>query len=486
MSYGSYPAEVPPTIPAKRPAEIPAEQRSPVPKFVKPPSLTASPALAAAKKPVPQSSPLVPPAPVLAPPPHSLSSPALKSSPPKPLSRDPPDSGVIDLTQATPELAPAAVQNRTQPSKLNPQQQAPPAPPNPAPQPPPQPAQPPTQSQPSTTSQPQLQPSMQPQPQPSSQPPSLPVNLRQFANADTADMQGKLNQVEIRMRDMNRMRAEAAQAGRTEDASRFSTMLSQQMVAYRRGREFVAKVMEAKRLVAAAQAQGSPQSQESAPNPGTNQHPTPTVSVTPQATPPTNPHSTPRLATPRQPAMSVNQSPMSAMTSSPQNVNPNSGANVGVGSTANANAALLQAFNPAATQIPQQVSLGGAPGSDAHVLGSTPQHGHSHNNSLGQQLPHMSPAAAAHMKIAEQRGLAQGNQGPIASGSGAGTNAGPVPITTGGLGERTDHQWSGTLMWQGTDTTRNEKKEVRAQVTATASIGNPCAPFSLELPSIGD
>jgi hypothetical protein len=428
MSHGSFPAEVPLTIPAKRPAEIPTEQRSPVPKFAKPPSQTASPALAAAKKPVPQSSPLVPPAPVLAPPPPSLSSPALKSSPPKPLSRDPPDSGVIDLTQPTPELTPAAVQNR----RLNLQQQAPPAPPNPASQPPPQPPQPPTQSQPPATSQPQLQPSMQPQPQPSSQPPSLPFNLRQFANADTADMQSKLNQVEIRMREMNRMRTEAAQAGRTEDASRFSTMLSQQMVAYKRGREFVAKVMEAKRLVAAAQAQGSPQSQESAPNPSTNQHPTPTVSATPQATPPTNPHSTPRLATPRQPAMSVNQSSMSAMTSSPQNVNPNSGAIVGAGSTANA--ALLQAFNPAATQIPPQVSLGGAPGSGAHVPGATPQHGHSHSTSLGQQLPHMSPAAAAHMKkIAEQRGLAQGNQGPIVSGSGAGTNAGPGPITTGVL-----------------------------------------------------
>ena len=51
--------------------------------------------------------------------------------------------------------------------------------------------------------------------------------------------------------------------------------------------------------------------------------------------------------------------------------------------------------------------------------------------------------------------------------------------TAGGLSERIIRQWSGTLAWPGTEFTRNERKEVRAQVTATASKGDPCAFFSM-------
>ncbi|KAI9432641.1 hypothetical protein F5148DRAFT_1380554 [Russula earlei] len=78
-------------VPVKRHAETPAEQRSPGPNIVKPASQIASLALATAKKPIPQST-----------------SPAPEASPLKPPSHEPPESGVIDLTQPTPELAPAS------------------------------------------------------------------------------------------------------------------------------------------------------------------------------------------------------------------------------------------------------------------------------------------------------------------------------------------------------------------------------------------
>jgi len=111
------------------------------------------------------------------------------------------------------------------------------------------------------------------------------------------------------------------------------------------------------------------------------------------------------------------------------------------------------------------------------MLGSTAQHGHPHNNSLVKQPPQMPPGiVAAQMKqFVEQRGLAQGNQGLIAveNGPGAGAGAGPK-------------MWSGTLTWQGTDTTRNERKEVRAQVTATATKGDPCAFFPMDFLSAED
>ena len=466
-----YPAAVPPTIPAKRPAETPAEQRSPGPKIAKPPSQTASPALAAAKKPIPQSSPLPPATAVPPPPSSSLSSPFPQSSPPKPIHREPPEPGIIDLTQPTPELAPAAVQK---PPKPNP----PPVLPNPAQA--PQPIQPPMQSQAPTTPQSllqaQLQPSMQPQPQPPSQPPS--VGMRQLASADVGEMRAKLQQVEMRIRDTRRRQIEAANAGNTEEANKQTFIFSRQVAAYQKGCEFVEKVEYAKKFVTAGQAQGSPQPPDSALNSVTSQHPTPVVPATPQATPPANPHSTPRLATPRKPGIPVNQNPISRMNPSSPNVHPNSGVSAGPGPSANTNtsAALLQTFNPTATQTPPQVGLGGGSTPDAHMFGATPQHGHAHTNSFGTQPPHMPPAAlAAQMKqFAEQRGLTQGNQGLILGGN---TNAGPGPQTAGGVGERMNNQWSGTLTWQGTDTARNERKEVRAQVTARATKGDACAFF---------
>jgi hypothetical protein len=46
--------------------------------------------------------------------------------------------------------------------------------------------------------------------------------------------------------------------------------------------------------------------------------------------------------------------------------------------------------------------------------------------------------------------------------------------TAGGVDERMSREWSGTLTWQGTDTTLSGRKEVRAQVTANATKGDPC------------
>jgi hypothetical protein len=83
--------------------------------------------------------------------------------------------------------------------------------------------------------------------------------------------------------------------------------------------------------------------------------------------------------------------------------------------------------------------------------------------------------AAQMRRLVEQRGLAQGSKG-LVGGNGAATNAGAGSSTASGFGgEGTDYQWTGTLRWRGTDSTRNLKKEVHAQVTAIASKGNPCA-----------
>ena len=286
---------------------------------------------------------------------------------------------------------------------------------------------------------------------------------------------------------MRKKQFEATQAGRTEEANKYNLTLAQQIAAYKKGQQFMVRVSQAKRAVAAAQ-QGSSQSHEPAPDPSTSQHPTPAVSATPQATPPMTSHSTPRL-TPRKPGLPVTpmSTPMSAANQPSPNMNPNSSASGGPGSAANANAnaVLLPAFNPAAAQIPPQAGLGGASSPDGHMIGAMPQHGHSHSNSLGQQ-PQMPPGVAVQMqKLVEQRGFAQGNKGLI-GGNGAGTNTGAGPSTAGGFGERMDNQWTGTLMWQGTDTTRNEKKEVRAQVTAIAQKGNPCALFPVDLSLIED
>lgn len=275
--------------------------------------------------------------------------------------------------------------------------------------------------------------------------------------------------------EMRQKQIEAAQAGRTEEANRYNVMLTHQVVAYKKGREFVRKVTDVKRAMTAAQAQGSPQPHESAPNPGTGQHPMPTVSATQHATPPTNPLSTPQLATPRQAGIALNQNPMSAMNLSPSNVNSNSGASAGSGSP--------RVFNPAAMQIPSQVGLGGV---SAPVHGAPPPNGgHSHNNSVGQQPAQMPPNIAAQIKKpVEQHGPLQGNQSPGISGNGAGRNAGASLATAGGFGERVENQWSGTLVWQGT--TRNEKKELRAQIVAKASKGNACVFFSMDILRIED
>lgn len=317
------------------------------------------------------------------------------------------------------------------------------------------------------------------------------VGVRQLASADVVQMRAKLQQVEMRIRETQKRQNEAANAGNTDEANKQRSILGRQVDAYKKGREFVEKVEYAKKLVTAAQAQGSSQPSqqgssqppESVLNPVTSQHPTPTVSSTPQATPPMNPHLTPRLATPRKPGIPVNQNPISGMNAPSPNINLNSGVSAGPGPSANTNtntnAALLQAFNPTASQTPPQVGIGGVSTPDAHMRGATPQHGHTHTNSFGTQPPQMPPAAvAAQMRqFAEQRGPTQGNQGLIIGGNSSGTNSGVGPQTAGGVSERMNKQWSGTLTWQGTDTARNERKEVRAQVTATATKGDPCVFF---------
>ncbi|KAH8994826.1 hypothetical protein EDB92DRAFT_228064 [Lactarius akahatsu] len=455
-------AAVPSTIPAKRPADSPAEQRSPGPKISKPPSQTASPALAAAKKPVLQSSPLIPPATASAPPSSSATSPivppatAPNSSPPKPPAREPLDGTVIDLTQSSSsEIVPPTMQTGRVPPQPNAVQQAPPTQPQPIP-----PTQPPTQTQPLLTPQSQTQSSMQPQSQPSSF-----LNLKPPpATADSVEMLTKLKQVEMRMTDLRNKQLEAAQAGRTDEANKLAVILSQHITAYKKGREFVVRMLEAKKAAAQGQGQG-PSSQpahDPAPTAGTTQHSTPRMSATPQPTPNANSHSTPRLTTPR---MAANPNPNS-MSASPSHATANSGVGVGSGSAANANAALLRAFNPAAAQIPTQTGLASLSGPEAHGLGAMPQHGFSHSNPLGQQQQQqpMPPNIAAQMKkLVEQRTLAQNTPVHIPAGNGAGTNGGTgapvVPGMAGGFNETRDVQWVGTFVWQGTNPTRNEKKE---------------------------
>ena len=300
------------------------------------------------------------------------------------------------------------------------------------------------------------------------------------------EMMSKLKQVEMRIADLRNKQIEHAQAGRTDEANKLTTVLSQHITAYKKGREFVMKSLEAKRAAAAAaqgQGQGSSQpAHDAASTSGTTQHSTPTMAVTPQPqlTPNTNPRSTPRLAA--TPLMAANPNPISAMNPSPSHVSTNSGVSVGSGSAANANAALLQAFNPAASQIPTQSGLAGLTGPDGHSLATMPQHGlplnnNNGNNNLGQQQ--MTAAQAVQMrKLVEQRGLAQNGQ-TLIPGNNAGTNGGtgaPVaPTMAGGFSETRDVQWVGTFVWQGTDTARSEKKEVRMQIVAIAPSGNPYA-----------
>ena len=150
------------------------------------------------------------------------------------------------------------------------------------------------------------------------------------------------------------------------------------------------------------------------------------------------------------------------MNPSPPNTTADSGEGAGPGSASNMNATLIQPSNPAAMQTLQQVVLDGVSVSDG--LSATSQHaGFAHNNSLGRQPPQMFPdLVAAQMKqFVEQCGPAQVNH------------------------ERMD-QWSGTITWWGTDTTRNETRELRAQITATASKGDPCAIFLMDFRLVKD
>lgn len=59
----------------------------------------------------------------------------------------------------------------------------------------------------------------------------------------------------------------------------------------------------------------------------------------------------------------------------------------------------------------------------------------------------------------------------VVGGNSSGIDPRATLKTAGGVGE----QWSGTLTWQGSTTTLSERREVRAQVTASASEGDPCA-----------
>lgn len=156
------------------------------------------------------------------------------------------------------------------------------------------------------------------------------------------------------------------------------------------------------------------------------------------------------------------------MNPSPPNINPNSVEGAVPGSASNMNATLsgIQAFNPPAMQTLQQVVLDGVSVSDDPGLGATSQHaGLPHTSSLGMQPPQMFPGlVAAQMKqFVEQRGPAQSNHERMSQ-----------------------RQWSGTITWWGTDTTRNETRELRAQVTATASKGDPCAIFLMGFPLVED
>jgi len=121
--------------------------------------------------------------------------------------------------------------------------------------------------------------------------------------------------------------------------------------------------------------------------------------------------------------------------------------------------------------VTPHVGLGdGVSAPDAHILGDTSPDGYSnHNNGLMQQLPQRPLDVVAQTTLLEQPGLAHGNSGPIASGSGTGTSAVASPTTAGGIGEMTHSQWTGTLQWQ------DDMKVAHTQVTAIPTKGNPCA-----------
>ena len=157
-----------------------------------------------------------------------------------------------------------------------------------------------------------------------SQHPSVRLSVIQLASHEIGDMQVKLQQVEVLIRDTHKRQLEAAQAGDTEEVNKQGITLNRQVAAYKKGRAYVEQVLSAKRLVAEAQAEGPSQLHDSAIDPGTSQ----------------------------------NQNPMSGMKQSPLNIHFDSGASTSAGPSANADAALLQASGHTATQTPSQVSIG--------------------------------------------------------------------------------------------------------------------------------
>ena len=65
-------------------------------------------------------------------------------------------------------------------------------------------------------------------------------------------------------------------------------------------------------------------------------------------------------------------------------------------------------------------------------------------------------------RLDEQFGPALDNRGPTIGGNGVG------PSSAGSPCDGMDYRWTGRVMWQGI-----EKKEMCAQITATAFVGNP-------------
>src|SRR6266404_3036612 len=116
------------------------------------------------------------------------------------------------------------------------------------------------------------------QPTPNAGPNSTPQQFATPASADPVELFAKLKQVEMRMNELRNKQIEAIQAGRTDEANRLGSILTQYFAAYKKGREFLTKIVEAKRAAAAAQEQGpSRPAHDSAPTAGTAEHSSPTM-----------------------------------------------------------------------------------------------------------------------------------------------------------------------------------------------------------------
>ncbi len=118
------------------------------------------------------------------------------------------------------------------------------------------------------------------QPTPNAGPNSTPQQFATPASADPVELFAKLKQVEMRMNELRNKQIEAIQAGRTDEANRLGSILTQYFAAYKKGREFLTKIVEAKRAAAAAQEQGpSRPAHDSAPTAGTAEHSSPTMTM---------------------------------------------------------------------------------------------------------------------------------------------------------------------------------------------------------------